>query len=368
MHETIRHYAVICTVGVLLAVLSLWCWFGKDADFSESERRTLAQLPEFSRKTVFSGSFMSDFEGYAADQFPQRDSFRALQSFAKLGVFRQADMNGLYVQDGYLAQQQYPLSQPMLDHAAERFQWIYDNYLANTNSHICFSIVPDKHYFLSKESGRLSLSYEQLVEEMCSKTEYMQYIDIFPYLEISDYYRTDTHWRQECIVDIAQTLAMGMGTRISAEYETQELSVPFYGVYSGQLALPVQPDVLYYQTNSMLEGCTVTSYNTGAAKPAAMYDMDKAQSRDPYEMFLGGADALLTIENPNAATNKELILFRDSFGSSLAPYLAEGYRKITLVDIRYIQPEMLGHFIEFEGQDVLFLYSTLILNNSLGLR
>jgi len=85
-------------------------------------------------------------------------------------------------------------------------------------------------------------------------------------------------------------------------------------------------------------------------------------------MFLGGADALLTIENPNAVTNKELILFRDSFGSSLAPYLAEGYQKITMVDIRYIQPEMLGYFIEFEGQDVLFLYSTLILNNSLGLR
>ena len=38
--------------------------------------------------------------------------------------------------------------------------------------------------------------------------------------------------------------------------------------------------------------------------------------------------------------------------------------KITLVDIRYISPAYLGRFIEFDGQDVLFLYSTLVLNNS----
>ena len=67
-------------------------------------------------------------------------------------------------------------------------------------------------------------------------------------------------------------------------------------------------------------------------------------------------------------TEKELILFRDSFGSSIAPLLVEGYSKITIVDIRYVQSEYLGNFIKFEDQDVLFLYSTMLLNNSLALR
>ena len=44
--------------------------------------------------------------------------------------------------------------------------------------------------------------------------------------------------------------------------------------------------------------------------------------------------------------------------------LAEGYASITLVDIRYISPQMLGQFISFTNQDVLFLYSTSVLNNS----
>ena len=99
-----------------------------------------------------------------------------------------------------------------------------------------------------------------------------------------------------------------------------------------------------------------------------MYNMEKAEGKDAYEMFLGGSDALLTVENPKAATDRELVIFRDSFSSSLAPLLIKNYRKITLVDIRYIQKEMLGYFIEFDQQDILFLYSAMLLNDSLALK
>ena len=49
---------------------------------------------------------------------------------------------------------------------------------------------------------------------------------------------------------------------------------------------------------------------------------------------------------------------------TLGELLAEGYASVTLVDIRYISPQMLGQFISFTDQDVLFLYSTSVLNNS----
>ena len=81
-------------------------------------------------------------------------------------------------------------------------------------------------------------------------------------------------------------------------------------------------------------------------------------------MYLSGARALLTIENPAADSDRELIVFRDSFGSSLAPLLVQGYARVTLVDIRYLQPELLGQLLDFHGQDVLFLYSTLVLNSA----
>lgn len=368
MHEKIRIYAVTITLAALLGVLSLWCWLSPDAEFSESERRVLAAFPALSAENIFSGKFMSEFESYALDQFPARDSFRSLQSFTKLYAFAQSDNNDLYTEDGYLAKMEYPMSTFMLDNAAEKFRFVYDTYLAETGSQVYFSIVPDKNYFLGTESGRLSIDYDALVSHMRAQTEYMQYIDIFPLLTISDYYRTDTHWRQECITDVAAALGDAMDIPLSAEYETRTLDIPFYGVYYGQLALPVKPDTLRYLTNDTLEHCIVTSYNTGLPVETSMYDMEAAAGRDPYEMFLCGADALLTVENPAAPTDRELIVFRDSFGSSLVPLLAEGYRKITVVDIRYVQSAMLGNLVEFKGQDVLFLYSTLVLNQSMGLR
>ena len=85
------------------------------------------------------------------------------------------------------------------------------------------------------------------------------------------------------------------------------------------------------------------------------------------EMFLSGPLSLVTIENPKCTSGKELIIFRDSFASSIAPLLAEGYTKITLADIRYLRSDFLDRFIAFKDQDVLFLYSTLVLNNSKSL-
>ena len=95
-----------------------------------------------------------------------------------------------------------------------------------------------------------------------------------------------------------------------------------------------------------------------------IYTLEKADGSDPYEIFLSGPKSLLRVENPNAAGERKLIVFRDSFSASLIPLLASGYSEITLVDIRYLSPTMLGKFIDFNAQDVLFLYSASVLNDS----
>ena len=96
--------------------------------------------------------------------------------------------------------------------------------------------------------------------------------------------------------------------------------------------------------------------------------MAKFDGKDMYEGFLSGTQGILRIENPNPTTDRELIMVRDSFGSAIAPLLVQGYRSVTLVDIRSVQIDFLDKFIDFHGQDVLFLYSTLVLNNSSTLK
>lgn len=135
----------------------------------------------------------------------------------------------------------------------------------------------------------------------------------------------------------------------------------FCGAYYGQLATNVSPDELYVLTNETIENCT--TYNYEKKKNSPIYT--ETSSADRYDIFVSGATPLISIENPNSKTDKELLLFRDSFGSSIAPLLVENYSKISLVDLRYISSQLLGEFIEFNDQDVLFLYSTVVLNQNI---
>lgn len=355
---------IVITIVVVAFFLgaSLFAWLKPADDFSLSERRKLSQLPELSFKTIVSGDFMSNFESYTLDQFPLRDKFRTLKALVTLNVFNQSANNDIYVVDGYASKLEYPLDEESVKRAGERFQFVYEKYLKNTDTKNYISIIPDKNYFLAKENGYLSVDYERMLSIIKDNTDFLTYIDITNELEIEDFYKTDTHWREEKILDVAEKLGNEMGVDVKAEYDGKTLDVDFYGVYYGQSALPLEAEKIRYLENDTLKNCKVFDYQNN--KEIDLYDMEKAKGKDPYEMFLGGPLSLVTIENEKAKTDKELIIFRDSFGSSVAPLLVEGYKKITLVDIRYIHPNMLEGYIEFDSQDVLFLYSTSVLNNS----
>ena len=118
--------------------------------------------------------------------------------------------------------------------------------------------------------------------------------------------------------------------------------------------------------NTRLSQCRVFDFMSG--EYTDIYNMDKLDSPDLYDVFLSGDQPLLTVENPNAQTDRELVIFRDSFGSAIAPLLLSDYSKVTLVDLRYIPADQLAYYLSFDDQDVLFLYSTLILNNGRSLK
>ena len=162
--------------------------------------------------------------------------------------------------------------------------------------------------------------------------------------------------------DAAGLLAQSLDVDIRAEYTPVKLERPFYGVYDGQAALPMKPDELWVLESDSLYACT--TYNIENRKTAQVYDMEKLSSRDLYDVFLSGPVSVLTVENPAANTEKELIVFRDSFGSSMVPLLIPGYAKVTLADIRYLPSSQMGKYLTFTDQDVLFLYSAPVLNNS----
>ena len=354
-------------VAALWLGLAVFAWVKPAQDISDAERRPLQQFPELSAQTLLDGKFMPKFEDYTLDQFPLRDGFRQVKSLFHYYVLGQKDNNDIFLQDGYAAKLEYPLNETSVSGALQKFQFIYDSYLKDTGSKVFTSVVPDKCYYL-QDSGYLTMDYEALFEMVRQGMPYAHYVDLTDTLTLQDYYRTDTHWRQERILNAAQRLceALGMPAPQSDEFTAVALERPFYGVYYGQAALPMEPETMYLLESEKLTDCVVTNHETG--KTTSVYDLDKLDSRDLYDVFLSGAVALQTIENPNASTDRELMVFRDSFGSSMIPLLVSEYATVTVVDIRYVSSAMLDQLIDFHGQDVLFLYSTSVLNNSSTLK
>jgi len=365
MNQKIRVIGLVCLLAIW-ATLTGFAWFGAPEASSEAERRPLEQFPELTAQTLFNGKFMSEFEDYTLDQFPGRDAFRQVKSLFHYYVLNQKDNNDIYVTDGYAAKQEYPLNQDSVAHAMDVFNKIYNTHLKEEGSNVFMSVIPDKGYYLADKSGHLALDYDTMFSMVQEGAPWATYVDITDVLSSESYYYTDTHWRQEHLLGVAQKLSDAMGVTAPAmeDFTVTQVDRPFYGVYYGQAALPLPAETMYFMESQLLKECQVYIHETG--KYAPVYDPQMLNSQDLYDIFLSGPKSLLTIENPNASTDRELIIFRDSFGSSVAPLLVQDYKTVTLVDIRYMNSALLDRFVDFHGQDVLFLYSTLVLNSDTG--
>ncbi|MBE6944074.1 MAG: hypothetical protein E7453_07450 [Ruminococcaceae bacterium] len=324
---------------------------------SESERRPLAQFPEnITAKGLFDGSVIEKFDAFTVDQFPLRERFRGLKAAFQYQVLGLKENNGLALQDGYFAKITPEFTEGLVDGSIERLSYVYEK-LVSGKTYVC--LVPDKNYYLGRDYGYPMPDYEAVIQKLQTALPGAQYVDIFDALSLESYYRTDTHWRQERLLPVAEKLCAALGVPVGKDYTKNTLE-GFKGVYYGQSAMSPEPDALVYLTNDTLADCTVYDYETG--KHTGIYNPEKFGGKDGYDVFLGGTKALLRIDNPNAKIDRELVVFRDSFGSSLIPLLVQGYQSVYVVDIRYVMPDALPQYIDMGGKDTLFLYSGLILD------
>lgn len=351
---------IIISIGFLLIIFIAFIAniIDKDKEISISERRKLAQFPTITISEILNGNVMDKWEKYVEDQFIAREIFRGIKSFWSTRIFAQKDNNKLFEKDNEIYKMEYPLNENNVQKSAQKINEVYQKYLKNMN--VYYSIIPEKNYYLENDD-HLKLDYDKLQETMQQNLQELKYIDIRNGLELQDYYRTDLHWKQENIGEVVKIIQGNMKLdEINATYEIQNKG-EFYGTYYGQLSTNVTPDNISILTNETISNCIVYNYETN--KKSSIYTT--TNSADKYDIFLSGAVSLISIENPNSKTEKELLLFRDSFGSSLAPLLVENYKKITLIDLRYISSSILENYIDFNEQDVLFLYSSVVLNQNI---
>lgn len=339
--------------------------------YSAAERRRLAKMPTLSFESALDGSFADGLETYLLDHFPFRETLRGMKANFASNVFLQRENNGIYIADGHASKLEYPLNEAGVERAAQLVLSLKEEYFPENE--VFYTVIPDKNYFLAEKNGYPHMDYAKLLSlldgQLSGETKY---IDILPALTIDDYYKTDAHWRQECIGGVSELLCEGMGCSnvdfALTDYQQNKIS-DFYGVYRGQAALPFPAEEMIYLTNETLNHAEVYDAESDSIKEVYQIQLlSDEKSLDAYDIYLGGARAVLTLKNTlserSGADKKRLILFRDSFGSSLAPLLLEQYDEIVLVDLRYISAGLIEGYVDFENADILFAYNTLIWNNA----
>lgn len=341
---------LLSVIFVLLLGSVLAVYFLKHpTELSFSERRHLAEFPEYSGNAIWRGTFFDQFESYTNDQFMLRESARALKALFRYGVLLKRENHGIYVQENSLIKRESTYKESILQKNVTAWNQISKDIFGGASFY--YALIPDKNYFGIAPKMDYARFDETLTEMLSPDIRKIPFM-----LELSDYYQTDLHLRQEACYPLASRISEETGVEIDvlSSYRMRDIG-EFYGAYAGQSALPVHPDRLIIAENDTTERVEVEVL--GASKRVPVYDLKRLDDVDRYSVYLGGPEAAIRIVNPQSKNDETLVVFRDSFASAVVPYLISGYRTIYLLDLRYMNTAAVSALEIGKADDVLFLYS-----------
>ncbi len=351
---------VVCVFG-----LAVWFLFSPKQDYSSSEKRYLQQFPDASFSDIASGKFGSEFETYFADQFPARNMWVGFNSYYSLAQGNNG-ANGVYNgRDGYLIN--VPVSKD--NNFLKNISAITDFKQNLGDTPLTVMLAPSTGYICADKLPLVHDAYEDdllmnlAIKELGSSG--IPLVDLRgafreAYAQGTQlYYRTDHHWTTAGAY-LAYTKLCETYDKAPVDREklTTEIYPDFYGTtYSKSGFWMTKPDEVEVWSNpgngdnikvTITEGTDVKEYNT-------LYFYNHLDEDDKYPVFLDGNHALTTIEN-SSADRGTIVVVKDSFSHSLAPFLAENYRKVILVDMRYYKQSVSEIVKNEEAEQVLVLY------------
>ena len=339
--------------GMLLLSLML-----PDRERSETENRLLAQWPEFSWETLKSGEFTNGVEEYIADQFPLRDGWTGLKSRIEQ-LIGKTEFNDVYLAGDTLISKVETPDSALID---RNFGYI-EKLDGKTDANVHIGLIPSAAEIWRDLLPEGAYSWDQTILLDMAEQTGLNTVDFLSALrkhageEI--FYRTDHHWTTlgAYYEYVAIMESLGKGDEIlSMDVFTPEVvSTEFNGtLYSNSGVHWLQPDKMEYWVSE--DGLTITSWRTGKEAPATLYDRSYLSVKDKYSSFLGGNQPLCVIRNENAAGGK-LLIVRDSYTDSVAPFLAQHFSEVHLLDLRQYRASV-GNYANENGiDDVLVMYS-----------
>ena len=323
------------------------------SEVSYNEKRNLQKQPVLSFDGVFDGSFESDTDKYLTDHFPFRDTFVAISSYFDLYTGRNG-VNGVYKgKDGYL------INTPVEDKYFTANIMAIEDFAKQTRADTVLMIVPTAGSILEDKLPKNHMEYpdNSLIDKAYSKAqEYgIKTVDIrdkFKGETEQVYYKTDHHWTSYGAYTAYKEL-------VQNPYQIADFDVKSYGgfygtTYSKSALWHEKSDnieIFDYPKNADVKICD----GTDEKNCSDIFFFEHLKSLDKYPVFLDGNHAYTRIVN-NDVENGKILIVKDSYANSLAPFLIRHYNTVDMVDLRYYT-DIVSELYKKENYDkILFIY------------
>lgn len=172
------------------------------------------------------------------------------------------------------------------------------------------------------------------------------------------YSRTDYHWQPLAAYYASQVFAEKAGVDF-AGFDTYEEVVRegYLGAFSsvnGIYPLEEYPDTFTYYKPANLDNITALFHDTyfGEGYEGSLFFEDNDISSS-YTVFVGTDDTILEVDT-DCHNGRTLVIFKDSYGNALVPFLTSSFEKIYLCDNRFFDINSVEFAKQVGATDVLF--------------
>ena len=340
--------AVFCAFLALLGILHLVL---PDRTFSPVENRNLRQVPAFTWRALREGSYTAALETYLEDQFPLRDGWMGLKTRWEW-LLGKREFHDVFLCGGAL-----------IGRVGEGDRWeqnlgFVDRLAEKTDIPVYLGLIPTAAEVWKDRlpHGADSADQSALLKE--ARGTGAVWADIAGALaahsEEPVFYRTDHHWTSLGAYYGYTALLEAMGETPLPLEKAETVSDDFYGtLYSSSGVHWVAPDTI----ERYVREDAVTVEDVYGGETHGLYVDSFLEEKDQYASFLGGNQPLYIVRNSAASSDKKLLLVRDSYSDSLAPFLCRHFAEIHLLDLRYNKTSVAQYAADMGADGIAVLYS-----------
>jgi hypothetical protein len=328
---------IFITILVLCALLST---LKPDITYSNNENREMQKFPNSS---ILNAQWMTDFDKYTSDQFIFRDQWLSAKTYIEMLTFKKC-INNVYITNDRLLN-----NYTDTDFDKKRVEY-------NINTINSFVKKYNAKLYLIPTSSEIykdDMPFYNNNIDINKKLEGLEnYIDMYDVLNKHKdeyiYYNTDHHW-----TTIGAYYAYQSMFENHVEFNKKLISDEFLGTIHSKLNIKFEPDKIYINDSK-------TDFNVFydlGKEDLGLYFDKYLEGKDKYSYFLDNNHGLIQIVNNNINNNKSIVIIKDSFSNCLTPFIAENYKNVYLIDLRYFNINVSTYLKTIKYDDIYIIYN-----------